>query len=277
MSDAPTRLVLLGHPVSHSLSPTFQNAALRSAGIAASYDALDVTTQALPGVLRDLARASVAGNVTIPHKEDVASACFKLTDLAKRVGAVNTFWHEKGKLFGDNTDVVGARVAIANLLSAPPAMQSVRNASAPLRVTILGAGGAAVALLVALESFAPVAITVWSRTSERARAIAARVNMEVTIANDARTAVADADLVINCTPVGLKGIEVPAETSALKSGARILDLIPRAGETEWLRLCRAAGHVCDDGMRMLVEQGAASFERWFHIVPDRASMWRSLR
>lgn len=277
ISDAPTRLVLLGHPVSHSLSPIFQNAALKSAGISASYDALDVAPAALDGVLRDLARAGVAGNITIPHKEAVAEACFKRTDLAQRVGAVNTFWHEKGKLIGDNTDVAGARVAIAALINAPPAGGEQRDTKSPLRVTILGAGGAAAALLVALESFAPVAITVWARTRDRARAIAARVNIKVTIANDVNSAVADADLVINSTPIGLTGTDLPVAIAALKQSARILDLIPRAAETEWLRACRAQGHVCEDGMRMLIEQGAASFERWFHIVPDRASMWRSLR
>ncbi|MEP6763054.1 MAG: shikimate dehydrogenase [Gemmatimonadaceae bacterium] len=276
-SEAPTRLVLLGHPVSHSLSPIFQNAALKSAGLSASYDALDVVPHDLLRVLRDLARAAVAGNVTIPHKEAVALACSKLTDLAQRVGAVNTFWHEKGKLVGDNTDVAGARVAIATLLDAPSLHQVRRDTKSPLHVTILGAGGAAAALLVALEAFIPVTITIWSRTSDRARALAARVNVAVTIANDAKSAVAEADLVINCTPIGLSGTDVPVDVAALKPTARILDLIPRAGETEWLRACRAQGHVCDDGVRMLIEQGAASFERWFDIVPDRASMWRSLR
>ncbi|MDQ6610957.1 MAG: hypothetical protein M3Y64_00875, partial [Gemmatimonadota bacterium] len=86
-----------------------------------------------------------------------------------------------------------------------------------------------------------------------------------------------ANLVINCTPLGLTGTEVPVDVEALHPAARILDLIARSGETEWVRLCKAHGHVCEDGVRMLIEQGAESFERWFHIAPDRASMWRSLK
>ncbi len=270
--------MLLGHPVSHSLSPIFQNAALKSAGLNVSYDALDVPPLALSGVLRDLARSGVAGNITIPHKEAVAAACSRLTDIAKRVGAVNTFWHEKGKLVGDNTDVAGARIAIASLLDARGTPNAeMRDASTELRVTVLGAGGAAAAILVALESFAPVAITLWSRSLDRAQALPARVNVNVIVADDVAVAVRDADLVINCTPIGLNGLETPVNVAALQPGARLLDLIPKMGETEWLRVGRANGHVVEDGLRMLVEQGAASFERWFNIVPDRASMWRSLK
>ncbi|MEP6832113.1 MAG: shikimate dehydrogenase [Gemmatimonas sp.] len=269
-TERPTRLVILGHPVSHSLSPVFQNAALKSAGLNATYDALDVTPEALTGVLRELARGGVAGNVTIPHKEAFAAACVRTTELAARVGAVNTFWHEKGKLIGDNTDVVGARIAIAAVLEgASPA--------SPLAVTLLGAGGVAAAVIVALEFFAPVAITVCARTSDRARALATRLGATLTVVDNADDAVRGADIVINCTPVGLRDNSVPVAIESLPPHARVLDLIPKSGETAWVHAARAAGHVAEDGTRMVIEQGAAAFERWFDMVPDRASMWRSLR
>jgi shikimate dehydrogenase len=283
-SERPKRLVLLGHPVSHSLSPVFQDAALKSAGLTATYDALDVTPEALPKVLRELARASVAGNVTIPHKEAIAAACFRLSDIAQRVGAVNTFWHEKGKLIGDNTDVDGARAAIAYLLQAGHAPAAVATevvpvtaSGQPLRVTILGAGGAAAAVIVALESFAPVVITLCARTTERAFALIERLGVAAVVVDNADEAVRDAMLVINCTPVGLSDQEFPVAVESLARGARVLDLIPRGGETAWVHECRSQGHVADDGTRMLVEQGAAAFERWFDMVPDRASMWRSIK
>lgn len=280
-SERPNRLVLLGHPVSHSLSPLFQNAALKSAGLNASYDALDVTPEALTGVLRDLARGHVAGNVTIPHKEAFAAACSRTTELAARVGAVNTFWHEKGKLVGDNTDVVGARIAVAAVLDATPAI--VREAAGentlvpPLRVTLLGAGGAAAAVIVALESFAPVDITICARTTARAHALAERLGVRITVIDDSAQSVRDADLVINCTPIGLRDKSLPVAVESLAPGARVLDLISKSGDTEWVLAARAAGHVAEDGTRMLIEQGAAAFERWFDMVPDRASMWRSLK
>jgi shikimate dehydrogenase len=279
--EIPTRLVLLGHPVGHSLSPTFQNAALKSAGLNATYDALDVTPEALPGVLRELARAGVAGNVTIPHKEAMAAACAHTTELATRVGAVNTFWHEKGKLVGDNTDVAGARAAIAAVLEAARSGRQAAEGehaeeTLPLRVALLGAGGAAAAVLVALESFAPASITLWTRTPERAHALATRLGVTIAVAESAELAVREADIVINCTPIGLQHDELPVEVAALPRAACVLDLVPKRGDTAWVRECRAGGHVAEDGLRMLIEQGAAAFERWFDMVPDRASMWRSL-
>jgi shikimate dehydrogenase len=111
----PGRLVLLGHPVSHSLSPRFQNAALRAADIPLVYEALDVAPDALATTLTDLGRQNASGNVTIPHKEAVAALCVRRSALADRCGAVNTFWHDEGALVGDNTDVGGVD-AIAQAL-----------------------------------------------------------------------------------------------------------------------------------------------------------------
>lgn len=268
--ERPTRLVLLGHPVSHSLSPVFQNAALKSAGLSATYDALDVIPEALTGVLRELSRAGVAGNVTIPHKEAFAAACVRTTEMAARVGAVNTFWHEKGKLVGDNTDVIGARIAIAAVLEGC-------SHDSPLCVTLLGAGGAAAAVIVALESFAPVTLTVCARSPDRARALADRLGISITVVDNVDEAVRNAVLVINCTPVGLRDNTSPVAIESLSAGARVLDLIPKSGDTAWVQAARASGHAAEDGTRMLIEQGAAAFERWFDMVPDRASMWRSLK
>src|SRR5687767_387011 len=115
----PSRLVLLGHPVGHSLSPRIQNAALRSAGIPLEYTALDVRPESLDTALDDVIATRTAGNVTIPHKEAVAARA-SLTDLAQRVGAVNTFWVEDGTLRGHNTDVHGFDASVRGLLGSPP-------------------------------------------------------------------------------------------------------------------------------------------------------------
>src|SRR5687767_2379466 len=100
MSSLPGRLVLVGHPVSHSLSPKFQNAALRAAGIPLEYEAVDVTPAELTSVAHGLADAEAAGNVTVPHKEAFAACCSTLSPVARRTGAVNTFWTEDGALVG---------------------------------------------------------------------------------------------------------------------------------------------------------------------------------
>lgn len=137
MSDLPGRLVLVGHPVAHSLSPVFQNAALEAAGIPLRYELLDVAPSELGAMMGLLADARAAGNVTVPHKESVYAWCARRTPLAERVGAVNTFWTENGSLVGDNTDVGGFSFAVERLLD--------RRAEG-LRIGMLGAGGAAAAV-----------------------------------------------------------------------------------------------------------------------------------
>jgi shikimate dehydrogenase len=116
VTEVPGRLVLLGHPVAHSLSPVFQNAALEAAGIRLTYDAVDVPPATLTATLDQLARVSAAGNVTVPHKLAVARACVRLTAEAERVGAVNTFAIRDGVLVGHNTDIAGFTQAARDLL-----------------------------------------------------------------------------------------------------------------------------------------------------------------
>ena len=137
MNRLPGRLVLLGHPVSHSLSPAFQNAALRRAALPIRYELLDVAPDALDATLDALIAEDAWGNATIPHKEHVASRCARVSALAERVGAVNTFWIEDGALVGDNTDVGGFLALLATtapdvdranpVTVSPPAVASVRT------------------------------------------------------------------------------------------------------------------------------------------------------
>jgi len=159
MTKRPGRLVLLGHPVGHSLSPVFQSAALKAAKIPLVYEALDVTGRELRRVIRGLRDSNAAGNVTIPHKIAVHDLCDELTDLAAKVGAVNTFWMESGKLHGDNTDVGGFEAAALALLG---------GETDRARIVVLGAGGAAAAVLAAAEEWSDAQVTVVARNNERA-------------------------------------------------------------------------------------------------------------
>lgn len=268
MRPLPGRLVLLGHPVSHSLSPRFQNAALRAAGIPLTYEALDVAPGALAGVADELAGANASGNVTIPHKEAFAARCARLSPLARRCGAVNTFWHEEGVLVGDNTDVGGVDAIARALLG---------EGVAEARIALLGAGGSAAAVLAAAERWGGARVRLYNRTMDRARALASRFGALVEVVPSLDDALADATLVVNATPVGLRDDDMPAPVAALPRGAAVFDLVYRAGETAWVRAARDAGHRSADGEGMLVEQGALSFERWFGVSPDRDAMWRALR
>ena len=263
--DRPTRLVLLGHPVGHSLSPRMQNAALRSAGIPLEYTALDVAPAQLSATLDDLIAAGAAGNVTIPHKEAVATRA-SLTPLAQRVGAVNTFWTQGGVLHGDNTDVHGFDAAVRALLGAPPKG----------RVVVLGAGGAAAAVLAAVEGWHEATVLVHARNAERVALLCARFPRIAAPAPALTEALEGAALVVNATPIGLTDDQHPVALDRLPRRAAVVDLVYRVGGTAWSRAAAELGHKSCDGLPMLVEQGAAAFERWFGVRADRAAMWRAV-
>lgn len=264
----PTALVLLGAPVAHSLSPRMHNAALAAAGLPVRYEARHVEAGALAAALRGLVRASAAGNVTVPHKEAVARLCAELSPLARRVGAVNTFWSDRGRLVGDNTDVGGFEALVARTLAAAPPPR--------WRIALLGAGGSAAAVLAALERQPGASVALHARTRGRAVALARRFAPLCTVADEVEAAVRDADLVVNSTPVGLTGDAMPIAPALLPPGAAVVDLVYRPGETAWVRAARDRGHRASDGLAMLVEQGALAFERWFGRPPDREAMWRAV-
>lgn len=265
MSYRPGRLVLLGHPVAHTLSPRFQNAALRSAGIPIVYEAIDVPAHGLRAALDALRAVDAAGNVTIPHKEAMAAMCDDLTAVARRAGAVNTFWAQDGRLSGDNTDVGGFQAAVAELCG-----------DAPRVVALLGAGGGASAALAAVEAWRGAEARVYSRTRRRSETLCGRFAGIASAADAADEAVRGADLVVNATPVGLLDDAMPIDPSALDIGTAVLDLVYRPGGTAWVRAARARGLMASDGTTMLLEQGALAFERWFGLAADRRAMREAL-
>lgn len=262
-----SRLVILGHPITHSYSPVFQNAALRHAQIPITYAPLDVAPEDLERVLVDLAATQAGGNVTIPHKEAVAARAH-CTPLAQRVGAVNTFWHVDGELHGHNTDVEGVVAAVTAAYGADLAGVS---------CAVLGAGGAAAAVLVALDAMGSRSIQMAARTPLRAVDVARRVDVAVHVASSPDEAVQNAAIVMNTTPVGLYDASMPVVPSALASGAVVIDLICRPQQTAFVHACTRAGHVAIDGTVMLLEQGAAAFECWFGIEAPRDIMANALR
>ncbi len=266
----PGRLVLLGDPVGESLSPTFQNAALRAARIPLVYEAVQVAKPALRGLIRDLRKVSAAGNVTIPHKVAVHDRCDTLTDLASRVGAVNTFWFESGRLHGDNTDVSGFDAAARALLGG--------EAPAGASVVLLGSGGAAAAVLAAIEDWRSATVLIVARNTVRAEALARRFPDVARIETSVNRAVAGATLIVNATPVGQREGEQPVDVAMIEKSTAVMDLVYMRGGvgTPWVRAARAKGNRASDGLTMLLEQGARSFQRWFGIAPDREAMRQSL-
>ena len=267
MIKRPGRLVLLGRSLGHSLSPLFQTAALEKAQLSLRYETLDVPASALDDTLEELAAESAAGNVTIPYKEKVYESCDRLTGVAQDVGAVNTFWFERGELVGDNTDVVGFNTAVRVLLEREPAH---------LTVGVLGAGGAAAAVVAAVSTWPQSRVLLSNRTASRAEALCVRFSSVASVSDASRLA-RESDLVVNATSVGLRDSEMPIEPGALRDDATVLDLVYRRGETAWVHAARARGLRARDGLVMLIEQGAAAFERWFGFPPDREAMWSAVR
>lgn len=263
----PGRLVLIGHPVNRSLSPTFQNAALVAAGIPVVYEALDVPPADFTRALAELRSEHAWGNVTVPHKERMHAACDEVTALAARVGAVNTFWLDRSdRLIGDNTDVAGFTAAVTSLLGASPR---------GLTFGVLGAGGAAAAVLAALEASTDCRAYVFNRTPERARALCERFRTVSQPVDDVGS-VAGAQVVVNATSIGLRDDSFPLDPDLIPSSTPVIDLVYRRGETAWVRALRKRGHPAADGITMLVEQGALAFERWFGFEPKRAAMWEAV-
>jgi shikimate dehydrogenase len=267
MRERPKRLVLIGHPVAHSLSPAMQNAALRAAGISLTYESQDVLPDDLETVLVRLASEGAGGNVTVPHKERVARFCARVSAVAERAGAVNTFWMEDGALVGDNTDVAGFHNAVAGLSGRVPSHA---------RIAVLGAGGAAAAVLTAIAAWPACTARIWNRTPARAEALIARFPEVAIRAPTVTDALADTVLAVNATTVGMSGDDEPVDPALIPRGADVIDLVYRPGETAWVRAARARGHRACDGLAMLVEQGAVAFERWFGRPADRLAMWSAI-
>ncbi|MEO7501846.1 MAG: shikimate dehydrogenase [Gemmatimonadaceae bacterium] len=265
----PGRLVLLGHPVVHSLSPVMHNAALSAAGIPLTYELLDVSPSGLETTFISLASEGAAGNVTVPHKTTAARLMNNVSPVAKRIEAVNTFHtSDPGTLTGDNTDPLGFAALVRAALGREPF---------DAHFALIGAGGAAAAVLAAIEGWSGCTASVYSRNAKRAEHLVARfpdVARVKTLSGHGRMR---GEIVVNATPIGLGNDDVPIPLQRLDANAAILDLVYRRGETAWVRLARADGRIASDGLPMLLEQGAAAFEIWFGEEPDRGVMWAALK
>lgn len=258
-------IALLGHPVAHSLSPLFQQAALDALAVDARYEAWDVRPADLSIAVERLRSGSVLGaNVTVPHKIAAMRLIDRPDALAERVGAVNTIVRADGLLRATNTDVVGVLRALTDA--------GARVAGA--RVVVIGAGGAARGVVVAMREGRAGHVTIANRTIERARALVALGGDELAIdvcALDVtsvplRDAIAAAAIVIQATSLGLPH-SPGAEASPIPSGLFVrdqiaLDLVYGREPTPFVRAATAAGARASDGLGMLVHQGAASFTLW---------------
>ena len=276
-----TRLIaLLGHPVAHSISPRFQQAALDALGVDARYEAWDTPSADLRVAVERLRSADVLGaNVTIPHKEAALSLVDRLDPAAERVGALNTIYRRAGRLHGANTDVEGILRSLAE--------HGVAVAGAA--VVLLGAGGAARAAVVAMREAGAAALTIANRTPGRSDALRALggEGLDVRLCpldphdRALELAVRQATLVIHSTPLGMRhgpdehAVPLPAEW--LGSTHVAFDLVYVPERTPFIRAAEAVGATAIGGLSMLVHQGAASFRLWTGLEPPLDVMFSAAR
>ena len=258
------RVVLIGHPVAHSLSGQMQQAAFEAAGIDARYELLDRTVMELPAAIEELRGDDYLGaNVTIPHKERVVPLVERLTDEAHATGAVNTVTKEGRRLVGHNTDVGAFRTALDALVG---------RQKMPKSAVVLGAGGGARAVVHGLISEGFQRVIVFNRHLHRAEGLvrhfarsAQHMELKAMPWHESviEAEVAKAKIVVNATAIGLASDETPIPAELLPPDLLVMDLIYTPRETRLLRDAKAAGaQNVANGELMLLHQGAAAFELW---------------
>lgn len=267
MSDHP-RIPLagvIGSPIAHSRSPMLFRHWLQAYEIAGYYVPMDVSIENLEAVLRTLPKAGFVGvNVTIPHKVSALQVADVISDRAALIGAANTLiFREDGKIYADNTDGYGF---IANLKQNAPDWVAKSGPAA-----VLGAGGAARAIVASLlESGAPE-IRISNRTRARADALRAEFGARLVVYDwvQAGNMLEDATTVVNTTSLGMVGkqdFRVPLD--ALKPSATCCDLVYTPLKTKFLSEAEEIGCTVVDGLGMLLHQAVPGFERWFGHRPE---------
>ena len=252
---------IIGWPVAHSLSPAIQNAAFQAAEIDWAYVALPVAPDDVADAINGIRALGIVGaNVTMPHKRAVMEHLDEVGGEAERIGAVNTIVRSADRLIGANTDGAGFVRFLERAAGMPdgPAL-------------ILGAGGAARAVGVALAD-SGIAVTIAARDPQRGEEAREAVGGTLVDFQDAAKVAKDAVLIVNATPLGHEGDGVPLDVDAIEPRHTIIDLVYAPPETRFLMAARERGARTHNGLGMLIEQAALSFELWTGRPAPREAM-----
>lgn len=256
---------VIGHPIAHSRSPRLHGYWLRRYGINGHYVPMDVAPENLAEVIGAMRKMGFKGaNVTIPHKETVLRLVDTLTDSAKAIGAVNTLvFKDDGTVAGDNTDGYGF---IENLQQGAPDWQGDSGSA-----LVLGAGGAARAIVFSLLEAGVPKVMIANRTRDRAEKLREDfgVGVEVIDWSDAESAMAEAATLVNTTALGMTG-KAPLTLSldAISKETVVTDIVYTPLKTDLLRQAEIAGCRTVDGLGMLLHQAVPGFEAWFGKRPE---------
>jgi shikimate dehydrogenase len=269
---APPRACVAGWPVDHSRSPLIHSHWLQKLGIDGSYEKTAVPPGQFAAFAESIGKDGLVGaNVTIPHKEAAFAACDWVSAHAADLGAVNTLWRASGKLCGDNTDVAGF---LANLDDQAPEWQGGTR-----RAVVIGAGGAARAIVRGLATSAVDQIIIANRTPERADRLALQSGGGAQSApwSALPALLAEADLLVNTSSLGMIGQpRLEIDLAPLHARAIVADIVYIPLETPLLAASRSRGLRAVEGLGMLLHQAAPGFERWFGVRPTVTPELRAL-
>jgi shikimate dehydrogenase len=274
------RACVIGWPVEHSRSPLIHTYWLKLYGISGAYEKMAVRPEELADFLGSLFECGFTGcNVTLPHKEAALRLAQAVDQSARAIGAANTLWlDEDAELHASNTDAYGF---MANLAEQAPAWNAGRRP-----VVVLGAGGAARAIIYGLLEGGAAKILLTNRSRDRADALALEfaplaktfdARIEVVEWGDRGAALAGCGLLVNATSLGMIG-KPPLELdlAALPADAVVADIVYSPRETPLLAAARARGNMTVDGLGMLLYQAVPGFERWFGFRPEVTAELRAM-
>ncbi|MBB4038910.1 shikimate dehydrogenase [Microvirga flocculans] len=272
-----TKAFIVGHPIKHSRSPLIHGHWLKTYGLEGSYERIDVEPVNFGEFLKAFpARGFAGGNVTIPHKEAAFAGVDRRTARAERVGAVNTLWVEDGTIWGDNTDVVGFMAHLDRSLGTGWE-QDVDTA------LVLGAGGAARAVVAGLQDRPLKRILVANRTLAKAEDLVRDLGGTGPAAlaplawEGIGSALPGAQLIVNTTSLGMAGQPPLAiDLDRAPAGAIVADIVYVPLETSLLAAASARGLRTVDGLGMLLHQAVPGFRRWFGVTPEVTPALRAL-
>lgn len=266
------RAGVAGWPVEQSRSPIIHGHWLSELGILGSYERFSIPPGEFGQFARTIGRDRLVGlNVTAPHKEAAFEACDRHTAVAESLGAVNTLWREDGLLWGDNTDVEGF---LANMDDGAPGWTEQAKSA-----VVIGAGGAARAIVHALLSRGFERVVVVNRTEARAVALARRFGRAIVPSpwSALATEVPKADLVVNASVLGMTGRESLAiDLGTMPKHAVVADIVYVPLRTPLVEAARKRGLRAVEGLGMLLHQAAPAFARWFGPRPDVTPALRAL-
>lgn len=271
-SDILRTYCIIGDPVDHSLSPAMHNAAFKALNLNCTYIAFRIAKDELEAGIESLRKTNIAGfNVTMPHKVAIIPLLDELDETCEKIGAVNTVNNENGKFKGYNTDIHGF-------------IEPIKRRKIDLKsktVLLMGAGGAARAVVTAFTNENLAKLVVAARNLDKAKSLMdickkSNLNCELVNLNNASEYAKNSDLIVNATPIGMKGEPSIIKAENIRKDSIVYDLVYRPLTTDLIQKAEEAGATIIYGYEMLLEQGAKAFEIWLKMEAPRDVMKKIL-